>query len=288
MSDFIERTGSAGGLDSCVLRSSDGATAAVYLQGAQVSSWCPAPDGHDRLFLSTRTEFRDGVAIRGGIPVIFPQFAAEGPLPKHGFARTLAWNVAPSRREPDGSAVASFTLCDSAVTRAIWPNSFLARLSVRLGGSRLGVELSIQNTSAETFAFTAALHTYLRVRDVRDAELIGLQGTRYRVSGAPGALTADENESIRVVGEIDRVYVDAPQRLVLREPTRALAIETAGFRDVVVWNPGAVRAADITDMAPGGERRMLCVEAGVVQVPVSLGAGQRWTGTQTLIELRTG
>ena len=288
MSDFIERTGSAGGLESVALSCSDGATAAVYLQGAHVSSWRPAPGGHERLFLSTRTEFRDGVAIRGGIPVIFPQFAAEGPLPKHGFARTLPWSVAHSRRAPDGSAVTSFTLSDSAVTRAIWPNSFLATLTVHLGGSRLGVELSIENTSAENFAFTAALHTYLRVQDVRDAELIGLQGARYRVSGAPGALTADENESIHVVGEIDRVYVDAPQRLVLRERTRELAIETAGFRDVVVWNPGAVRAADIMDMEPGGEQRMLCVEAGAVQVPVSLGAGQRWTGTQTLIELRTG
>jgi glucose-6-phosphate 1-epimerase len=266
------------------MASSDGATAEVHLQGAHVTSWRPAPGDHERLFLSTRSELREGVAIRGGIPVIFPQFAAEGPLPKHGFARTLPWNLVASQREPDGSAVAAFTLIDSAITRAIWPAAFLATLTVRMSGPRLSVELSIDNTGAKPFTFTAALHTYLRVGDVAATELIGLRGTRYRESGAPGALKTDEDESIRVAGEIDCVYVDAPHRLMLREPLRELAIESAGFRDVVVWNPGAARAAEIKDMEPNGERRMLCVEAGAVQVPVVLDANRRWSGSQTLIE----
>jgi glucose-6-phosphate 1-epimerase len=271
-------------LDRVSVRSADGASAEVYLQGAHVSSWRPAPGDHERLFLSARSEFREGVAIRGGIPVIFPQFAAEGPLPKHGFARTAAWRLASSQQDPDGSAVASFTLSDTALTRAIWPASFLATLIVRLGGLRLSVELSIENTSGETFAFTAALHTYLRVHDVSEAELIGLRGMRYRVSGAQGGLKTDEGESIRVVGEIDRVYVDAPPRLTLREPTGALVIEMAGFRDVVVWNPGPVRAVEIKDLEPDGYRRMLCVEAASVQVPIALDAGRSWSGSQSLIE----
>jgi glucose-6-phosphate 1-epimerase len=271
-------------LDSISMRSADGASAEVHLQGAHVSSWCPAPGDQERLFLSARSEFREGVAIRGGIPVIFPQFAAEGPLPKHGFARTVLWNLASSQQEPDGSAVASFTLSDTPMTRAIWPASFLATLSVRVGGARLSVELSIENTSNERFSFTAALHTYLRVRDIHETELVGLHGTRYRVSGARSGLHADEDESIRVTGEIDRVYVDAPPRLTLREPTNELTIEMAGFRDVVVWNPGPERAAEIKDMEPEGYRRMLCVEAASVQAPVVLDAGRSWSASQSLIE----
>ena len=65
----------------------------VYLHGAHVTSWKPARDHDERLFLSERSEFRAGTAIRGGIPVIFPQFAAEGPLPRHGFARTSEWTL---------------------------------------------------------------------------------------------------------------------------------------------------------------------------------------------------
>src|SRR5450830_853086 len=75
----------------------------------------------------------------------------------------------------------------------------------------------------------------------------------------------------------------APPRLTLREPQRELAIETTNFPDVVIWKPGAEKAAELKDMEPGGERRMLCIEAAVVQMPVVLEPGRRWSGTQTLI-----
>ena len=270
------------GLDRVVLRSSDGASAEVYRHGAHVVSWRPASDGQERLFLSARSQFGGHAAIRGGIPVIFPQFAAEGPLPKHGFARTSMWTLAEQTQEPNGGAVARFTLASSAATHAIWPASFLATLTVRLHGPALSVELGVHNTGAETLAFTAALHTYLRVHDIGRTTLIGLQGTRYRESSAPGVFTVDEDKALSIAGEVDRVYVDAPRHLVMREADRQLSIDASGFRDVVVWNPGAVRAAELKDMEPGGERRMLCVEAGAVQHPVRLHPDDRWSGSQTL------
>jgi glucose-6-phosphate 1-epimerase len=87
---------------------------------------------------------------------------------------------------------------------------------------------------------------------------------------------------LRVTGELDRVYVGAPSTLIVREPGRALSVSTRGFPDVVLWNPGRKRAADLPDMEPGGERAMLCVEAAVVQTPVTLTPGARWHGSQTL------
>jgi glucose-6-phosphate 1-epimerase len=273
-------------LDRVVLRSADGASAEVHLHGAHVTSWRPALSGDERLFLSARSGFHGTAAIRGGIPVIFPQFASEGPLPKHGFARTSVWTLAEEKRELDGSAIAVFALSSSGHTQTIWPASFLATLAVRLHGSTLRVELDVQNTGAETFAFTAALHTYLRVHDVQQTELAGLNGTRYRESAKPGVFKVDDDDVLRIVGEVDRVYVDAPRRLVMREPDRELAIEAAGFRDVVVWNPGA-RATELKDMEPQGELRMLCVEAGAVQHPIRLHADDRWVGSQTLIDLGT-
>jgi glucose-6-phosphate 1-epimerase len=85
-----------------------------------------------------------------------------------------------------------------------------------------------------------------------------------------------------VTGELDRVYVGAPSTVLVREPARTLGVTTQGFPDVVLWNPGRKRAAGLPDMEPGGERDMLCVEAAVVQTPVSLTAGARWEGSQTL------
>src|SRR6267154_2323002 len=45
----------------------------VYLQGAHVTSWKPA--GNDEaLFVSTKSRWEEGQAIRGGIPICVPWF----------------------------------------------------------------------------------------------------------------------------------------------------------------------------------------------------------------------
>jgi glucose-6-phosphate 1-epimerase len=271
-----------GELPLVTLRAADGATADVYLHGAHVTSWRPARDGDERLFLSARSEFRAGAAIRGGIPVIFPQFSEEGPLPRHGFARTAQWHLQGARRTNEGDAVATLTLTDSADTHAVWSAAFRATLTVRVGGRRLVTTLDVENTGIAPFAFTCALHTYLRVHDVAQVEVVGLQGHPYRDNADRTRLRTDEDPVLRITGELDRVYVGAPRALLVREPRRALRVETLEFPDVVLWNPGRKRAAALADMEPDGERVMLCVEAAVVQSPVSLAAGGRWHGSQTL------
>lgn len=272
----------AGGLPFVPLRAADGASAQIYLHGAHVTSWRPAPGTEERLFLSERSEFRSGVAIRGGIPVIFPQFAAEGPLPRHGFARTAAWSVDDSPPSDHGGAIVRLSLRDTADTRAIWDARFLATIEVRIGGGALTVALSVENTGSSPFSFTAALHTYLRMHDIARTEVVGLQGARYRDSADRATLHREDAPVVRVAGELDRVYVDAPSPLVVREPERTLAVATRGFPDVVLWNPGSTRAAGLPDMEPHGACRMLCVEAAVVQTPVALTPGATWNGSQSL------
>lgn len=263
------------------LRADDGAVAEVHRHGAHVTSWRPAGDTEDRLYLSARSEFGGSAAIRGGVPVIFPQFAAEGPLPRHGFARTSLWSLGGVGRTADGAAEADFVLRDSAETHAIWDAAFKAVLSVSVVARRLAITLRVDNVGGTPLSFTAALHTYLRVHDVAEAEIHGLRGTRYRVSG-DRALIVDEADRLVVPDFLDRVYVDAPRRLELRERDRAMIIESEGFRDAVIWNPGRERAAALHDLTPGDESRFVCIEAAVVQTPVTLDAGRRWAGTQTL------
>lgn len=263
------------------LRSADGASADVYLHGAHVTSWRPAPGQDERLFLSGRAEFRDGAAIRGGIPVIFPQFAAEGPLPRHGFARTSLWSLGSVQQPETGDAVASFTLTDSPATRAIWPSEFRLTLTVGIGGARLQLRLDVENTGSSPFTFTGALHSYLRVKDVAHAEVLGLQGARYRESSAPTLLHVDNEHTVRATGPLDRVYVGAPRSVTLCESDRAMAVDMMDFTDIVLWNPGAAAARALSDMEPDGEGAMLCIEAAVVKTPITLTSGGRWHGTQT-------
>ena len=64
------------------IQGEDGGSARISPYGAQALSWITA-DGAEQLFLSPRSVYRTGTAIRGGVPVIFPQFAGLGNLPKH-------------------------------------------------------------------------------------------------------------------------------------------------------------------------------------------------------------
>lgn len=279
--EFVPVPG-AGGLPRVALVAADGARAELYLHGAHVTSWTPAGDGEDRLFLSSRSQYGPGMAIRGGVPVSFPQFASEGPLPKHGFARITTWELIRAGREDTGAASALLRLTDSDATRALWPHPFLVELSVTVAGRTLEVGLAVNNTGRGSFTYTGALHTYLQLADVRAAAVRGLHNASYRdsVLGQDGFVEAASE--LRIVGEIDRVYHTAPDDLEVREPARTMAVRATGFPDTVVWNPGERGGAALKDLEPGGYARMLCVEAAVVRSPVTLNPGQSWSGTQTL------
>jgi glucose-6-phosphate 1-epimerase len=271
-------------LPTLALESRDGARATIALHGAHVLSWhpagAPAGDAGDRLFLSARSVFREGTAIRGGVPVIFPQFAERGPLPKHGFARTLVWTPVSDDAAPGR---ARLRLVDSPDTRALWPHEFAAELTVTVGGAALAMTLAIENRGPAPFDFTAALHGYLRVPDASRAAVLGLTSTRYLDSTDGGRERVEDAERVTFPGEVDRIYVDAPPRIVLHGGDAPLLdVEAAGFPDLVVWNPGAAKGAALVDLEPDGAARFVCLEAAAVATPVTLAPGARWTGTQTL------
>lgn len=262
------------------LRAPDGATAIVLLHGAQVVSWRPAV-GSEQLFLSGRARFGSGASVRGGMPVIFPQFNERGTLPRHGFARTRAWQLARAETAAD-DALAVLQLADDEQTRALWPHRFALELTVCLRDRRLDVELAVSNSGDSAFAFAAALHTYLRVEEVEAVRLSGLKGCRCEDSAAGGSCV-EESDTLRIDGEIDRIYFGAAAPLVLAEGRRQLRIEAVNFPDVVVWNPGPERAAAMADLQATDFRRFVCVEAALVEQPVNLAAGEQWWGRQTLI-----
>ncbi len=257
-----------------------GARAIVLLHGAQVASWQPA-GGDERLFLSERSRYGDGASVRGGIPVVFPQFSTRGPLPRHGLVRTRPWRLARAEAGAD-DALAVLELADDEKTRAAWPHSFALELTVCVRRERLDVELAVVNAGAERFEFTAALHTYLRLGEVEAARLAGLRDCRYEDSVAGGTRVESADE-LRVDAEIDRIYFDAEWPLRLVEGRRRIDIEAERFPDVVVWNPWQQRAAAMPDLAPTDFRRFLCVEAALIGRPLQLAPGAEWSGRQSLI-----
>ncbi|HEX8360690.1 MAG TPA: D-hexose-6-phosphate mutarotase [Longimicrobium sp.] len=252
-----------------------GGTAEVYHHGAHLTSYVPAGGG-EVFFVSRKARFDAASAIRGGVPVIFPQFADQGPLPKHGFARLAEWVL------PDaGEASATFVLTDSPETMNLWPHTFLASLAVELHDDALEMRLDVFNRGGEGVEFTAALHSYFRVADVREAAVLDLKGISFHDKELDRDRAQEEDE-LTVAGPLDRVYRGAPDRIRIRDGARVIVLEKEGFADAVVWNPWIEGAAKLDDMDDDEYLRMLCVEAGSVAAPVRLEAGGRWSARQRI------
>lgn len=267
-------------MNSSELRHIDGSTANICGYGAHLISWRTS-DGVERLFLSQRAQFLEGAAIRGGVPIVFPQFAELGSLPKHGFARTTNWHRMNVPSEPADSAL--FVLQDNAETHAIWPRHFMAEYRVNLGVNSLSMQLTIRNTGDVRFAFTAGLHTYLRVQDIGCIRIGGLQDFRYSNSASGGEESIELEPELDVEGEVDRIYFSTTRSLKVTEPGRGtLVCRALGFADTVVWNPGAEKASALADLEPLGYRSMLCIEAAAIATPIVLEPSESWSGTQIL------
>jgi glucose-6-phosphate 1-epimerase len=300
-------------VDACVpvvITGADGATLTVCAYGGQVLGWAPQP-GQERLWLSPATRCGGGQAIRGGVPVIFPQFSARGPLPKHGIARARAWNADPVE-DPLGAAWHAW-LGDDDATRAIWPHAFGLDLRVRATSGSLELTLQVTNRGQEPWSFALALHTYLAVDD-EAATLTGLSGHATEQNAHvgvihPGASDGPANEpgaggagepgaagaaaepgpaegpagaalAWRALEPRDVRVLDLAGPVELHQPSRApLTLTAPGFADRVVWNPGPGHG--LADVPDGGERRFVCCEPAVVD-PIELDGGQTWTGRQVL------
>lgn len=257
----------------------EGSACTIALHGAHVLGWTTA-DGEERIYLSPDAVFDGQAAIRGGVPVCWPQFNQRGPLAKHGFARNMAWRVEPVDAARPNEV--RLVLEDSDASRALWPHGFRATLIVRLEPQRLRTTLDVVNTGADPWSFTAALHTYLRVDEIADARLEGLHGAA-RWDAVRDLRHAEADEALRFGEEFDSVYAApaAPLRLVQPRGTVEIS-QSATCTETVVWNPGPVLAAKLSDLPDDGWHHMLCVEAARIDEAVLLAPGQRWEGWQQL------
>ena len=250
----------------------------VAQQGAHVLSW--HAQGKERLFLSPQSVCDGVTAIRGGIPVCFPQFNQRGNLPKHGFARNMAWSLAGSEAH-DTQGHIDLVLKADGHTQAIWPQQFVSQLRVQLQPGQLMMSLSVHNTDTQPLLFTGALHTYLAVDDIDVTDLTGLRGQAEW--DAVRDVHSIANETLYFDGEFDRVYAAVPGPLRVQDGHGVLCVEQSpSWGQSVVWNPGPEKCATLADMPADGFARMLCVEAAQVFEPIRVPAGQQWLGWQRL------
>ncbi|KAJ3106611.1 hypothetical protein HDU97_005976 [Phlyctochytrium planicorne] len=270
-----------------IVASHGASSVTIYHYGATVTSW--KVDGKEKLFLSTQAILNGTKAIRGGIPLVFPQFGtvAGSPLPQHGFARVSKWKWLGTEIENEQEIVIAFGLTPENVDPklfALWPFPFSLVYTVRLGSSLLTTALTVKNTGTSEFSFTSLLHTYFAINDLKGLKISNLTGIKYVDKVANGESFVESNEFVTISGEVDRVYenIRTPE-LVIHDGTAApIKLAVSGFNDIVVWNPWVEKAKAMADFNDDGFLHMVCVEAGKVSAPVVLAPGKEWQGHQVI------
>ena len=234
--------------------------ATILKQGAQLIAF--QPKGKEPLFWSAeRSTFQKGKAFRGGIPLCWPWFGKAG-TPSHGFARISEWELI-SHEESEEGVQLIFELGDSAMTRALWPYAFSARLEMNLGRD---VELCL-HVNAETKS-TAAFHTYLTCNDIHEVSVTGL-GDVYMDALKGGVLCESTQSPLHVSHAVDRVYTKPELKTVLHEHAHRICITHENHSDIVVWNPWSEGEATLSDMREGDYTKMLCIETARISKPLS-------------------
>ena len=242
--------------------------ATLYLQGAHLTHWQPAGQ-EPVLFVSEKSLFEPGKAIRGGVPICFPWFGGRsdgGPGPSHGFARTQTWELAFAALLPDAAGgdrlQLTFVLGATELSRSLGFDSFRVAYEVLLGRT-LTLKLTVANAGANPFKFEEALHSYYRVGDVRQAPITGLESASYLDKRDNGAQKTEVAGPLQLSSWTDRVYPknSAPAAVHDEKQGRVLQVNKENSETTVVWNPWADGASSLADLGDEEWPEFLCVEA---------------------------
>lgn len=255
----------------------------IYCYGACVTKWTTRGENH--LWMSELNKWQEGgKAIRGGIPLCFPQFGPYGDLVQHGFARIATWQIEDTLMNEDGSLSAVFKLESDGKQEEVqkWPYKFVAEYTVTLSNVGLENKLTVTNCGEQPMPFTFAFHNYFKTSRVADARIFGFEGLRFnnRLDGdRENAPEEDSGAGLMIAEEVDRVYLDAPDELAMFDfaSLKVLKIKkTPTLPNATLWNPFGANGCD-----PGWET-FVCIEPAVVTTPPTLQPGETWVGAQLL------
>ncbi|KAJ8900657.1 hypothetical protein K2173_025434 [Erythroxylum novogranatense] len=281
----IEFTKDWNGIDQVVLRNSRGASARVSLHGGQVVSW-RNEQGEELLFTSSKAIFKHPKAIRGGIPICFPQFGNCGSLEQHGFARNKIWVIDdnPPPLPPNdfnGKSFVDLLLKPSDEDLKCWPHSFELRLRVSLAANGdLALISRVRNINGRPFSFSFAYHAHLSVSDISEVRIEGLETLDYLDNLCQRERFTEQGDALTFESEVDRIYLGSPNVVAVldHERKRTYVVKKEGLPDVVVWNPWEKKSKAMTDFGDDEYKQMLCVDGSAIEKPVTLKPGEEWTG----------
>jgi glucose-6-phosphate 1-epimerase len=251
----------------------------MYLHGAHVTSWRPA-GSEEVLFVSSKSRWEEGQAIRGGIPVCFPWFRgkADDPhAPAHGVVRTRSWQLY-SMVENNGAVSVTMFIESDEQTRRWCPGDF--RLAHRVTfASELKLELVCINTGKTPLRFEEALHTYNRVADVGSVRLQGLDRTDF-LDNTDSNKKKTQLGDVIIASQTDSAFINTQTAVDLFDPNlrRRIGLKKTNSSTTVVWNPWQEGTRALRDLGDGEWKQFLCVEASnIMNAAVTVAPAQEHT-----------
>jgi glucose-6-phosphate 1-epimerase len=205
-----------------------------------------------------------GQPVRGGVPVLFPQFANKGPLPKHGFVRNLVWEQQDTWQTDTESGVI-YALDLDEQTVPVWPHKASLKLEISASSGRLFMRLVVTNKGTDTIEWTGGLHPYWWVQNLLDTKVVGL-GAKH------------QNEMIFDENGVEQIFPNKGTATLMRGKDSAIELQASGFDEWMVWNPGHVGAKLLADMPAEDWQNFVCIEPVCVTNPVRLEAGESFEG----------
>lgn len=265
-------------------------TCKVSKFGAHVISW--TFDGRELLFLSEETKMDGSRPIRGGIPLVFPQFGP-GDMVQHGFARRSEWNfISKNVTSDESEAEIVFTLEPTEYTKSMWPHEFLLTYTTKITDEgKMTNTLEVVNKNpegGESFDFTALLHTYFKLEDISTLKITGLEGKEFIDSLKNDERSPESRREVTIEQNVDRIYTNMQikhEDLYFTEGENSIKIET-NAADIVVWNPWIEKAKGMSDFGDNEYVNMVCIEPGLTgENYFTLPPGGQFSLSQSLSKL---
>lgn len=135
-------------------------------------------------------------------------------------------------------------------------------LTVRISiGDTLSLSLTTNNASNQSLVITEALHTYFKVSDIRDIEILGLNEHEY-IDLIDQNARKTQTGAVRFTNETGRVFINTVSDCLLKDSgyDRTIRIEKTGSQSTVVWNPWQDTASKMNDLGPEQWQKMVCIE----------------------------
>ena len=209
---------------------------------------------------------------RGGVPILFPQFANVGGHKKHGWVRDIEWLLLKDQKDKNSHLLEFSLLLNHKIN---WPHSARLLYNVKQLKNTLSLLLKIENTGSTSFSFTGGLHPYFYVPSVLNCYVEGLNSISF--SDKLKATYSDDILKFTTT-EFERLY-HGNKPVKLSYDNVVLELHQKGFDEWMFWNPGQTLAKSIPDLPNNDWKKFISIEPVIASRPKLLEPGATFDGT---------